>query len=114
MVDPSEVTADINLVSKSGYIDVEVKEKLVQRQKLEPLKRSPSTSISMFSPEGDKHHNQNFPIVCSLHQGRGSRSGCSGHGLSNIWSDFRSYVLVGRSCNAETMNHAYRVFCASA
>ena len=54
VVDPSEITEDINLLSKNGYIDVEVKEKLVQRQKSVPLKRLPSTSISMFSPEGDK------------------------------------------------------------
>ena len=54
VVDPSEITEDINLLSKSGYIDVEVKEKLVQCQKSVPLKRLPSTSISMFSPEGDK------------------------------------------------------------
>ena len=34
-LDPSEITEDINLLSKSGYnIDVEVEEKLVQRQKL--------------------------------------------------------------------------------
>ena len=53
VVDASEITEDINLLSKSGYIDVEVKEKL-SRQKSVPLKTLLSTSISMFSPEGDK------------------------------------------------------------
>ena len=29
-------------------------------------------------------------------QGRGSRSGCSGHGLSNIWSDFCTRIAAMR------------------
>jgi hypothetical protein len=47
-------------------------------------------------------------------QGRGSHSGCSGHGRSNISSHFqRSDTLVGRSCSAETKSHAHRMFGAS-